>query len=44
MPNPPGYLQLLESGEVSQRAAEAWEHLRVCDVCILECPVDRLTS
>ena len=37
----PAYLSLLESGELKQRVAEAYEHLSICDVCAWECPVDR---
>jgi len=38
----PGYLKLLEGGELSQRAAAAKQHLQSCDVCPLNCGVDRL--
>lgn len=37
----PGYLKLLESGEFQQRMVKANQHLSVCDVCALNCPVDR---
>ncbi len=37
----PGYLALLESGELAQRAAAAHLHLERCDVCPLQCGVDR---
>lgn len=37
----PGYLELLESGELRRRVAEAYAHLSICDVCAWECPVDR---
>lgn len=38
----PGYLKLLEEGILSQRAAAARQHLQSCDVCPLNCGVDRL--
>lgn len=37
----PAYLKLLKSGELKKRVAEAYKHLSICDVCALECPVDR---
>jgi putative pyruvate formate lyase activating enzyme len=37
----PAYLNLLATGELKSRVAEAYEHLSICDVCALECPVDR---
>ncbi len=37
----PGYVTLLESGELAQRAASASSHLESCDVCPLKCGVDR---
>lgn len=37
----PAYLDLLASGELERRVAEAREHLSICDVCAWECPVDR---
>ena len=37
----PAYLELLDSGELKRRAAVAYEHLSVCDVCAWICPVDR---
>jgi putative pyruvate formate lyase activating enzyme len=37
----PGYLELLSSGELKRRVAEAYRHLSICDVCAWECPVDR---
>ena len=37
----PGYLSLLESGELERRVILAYTHLSVCDVCALNCPVDR---
>ena len=40
----PAYLDLLESGELKQRAARAHAHLSVCDVCAWKCPVDRLAG
>ncbi|MEN8173588.1 MAG: 4Fe-4S cluster-binding domain-containing protein, partial [Chloroflexota bacterium] len=43
MPEPfqPAYLKLLDSGELAQRAAQAYQHLSNCDVCPWECHVDR---
>jgi putative pyruvate formate lyase activating enzyme len=37
----PAYIDLLDNSELAQRAAEAYEHLSICDVCAWECPVDR---
>jgi putative pyruvate formate lyase activating enzyme len=37
----PGYPELLSSGELKLRVAEAYRHLSICDVCAWECPVDR---
>jgi putative pyruvate formate lyase activating enzyme len=37
----PAYLDLLESGELKTRVAEAYRHLSICDVCAWECPVNR---
>jgi putative pyruvate formate lyase activating enzyme len=37
----PGYLSLLDTGELAQRVAAATMHLRSCDVCPLRCGVDR---
>jgi putative pyruvate formate lyase activating enzyme len=36
-----GYIKLLKTGELEKRVAEAYNHLSVCDVCALECPIDR---
>jgi len=35
------YLALLRSGELKRRVAEAYEHLRECDLCARECGVNR---
>lgn len=40
--NYPGYMQLLESGDLEKRASRAYQHLSICDVCALKCPVNRL--
>ncbi len=40
----PAYIQLLESGELKQRAIEAYGHLEKCDGCAWECGVDRLSG
>ena len=40
----PAYLQVLHSGELEQRAAEATAHLTKCDVCAWECGKDRLAG
>jgi putative pyruvate formate lyase activating enzyme len=37
----PSYIKLLNSGKLSQRVEQAYEHLSICDVCAWECPVDR---
>jgi putative pyruvate formate lyase activating enzyme len=36
----PAYMKL-DFGEFQDRVAEAYKHLSVCDVCALNCPVDR---
>ncbi len=43
-PEQASYLALLESGELAARAAEAHQHLAICDVCPWECPIDRLAG
>jgi len=40
----PAYLQLMKSGELQSRAAEATMHLLNCDCCGWECHVDRRTD
>ena len=40
-PFEPAYLELLSSGELRERVAQAYEHLSVCDVCAWNCDVDR---
>lgn len=40
----PGYIKLLETGELEQRAVSSYSHLSICDVCALNCPVDRLAG
>ena len=42
MRNLPNYILLSNSGELEQRVANAYSHLAVCDVCPLNCPVNRL--
>ena len=37
----PAYLNLLDSDRLTERVAEAYTHLSICDVCAWECPVDR---
>ncbi|MGQ9794595.1 MAG: radical SAM protein [Anaerolineae bacterium] len=37
----PSYVKLLESGELTKRTAEAYEHLVQCDVCPWVCKVNR---
>ncbi|MFA5924998.1 MAG: radical SAM protein [Methylococcaceae bacterium] len=39
-----GYLTLLESGELVQRARLAQQHLQDCDLCARYCRVDRLRT
>lgn len=39
--NAPAYLTLLQTGELQSRISVAYAHLSICDVCALECPVDR---
>jgi putative pyruvate formate lyase activating enzyme len=40
----PTYLQLHRSGELAERARQAREHLRHCDLCARGCHVNRLLS
>ncbi len=40
----PGYLKLLSSGELEERVTASYPHLSICDVCALNCPVDRLSG
>ncbi len=40
----PGYLLLLESGELARRVRRAFEHLGSCDLCANYCRADRLKS
>lgn len=40
-PFEPGYVRLLYSGALSQRVAEAQEHLLCCDLCAWGCRVNR---
>lgn len=37
----PGYLRLLETGELDRRVELAWQHLAHCDLCARRCGVDR---
>jgi len=40
----PAYLDLLESGELVQRIAAAYQHLEDCDLCARYCHVNRRES
>lgn len=40
----PGYIKLYESGELERRVLNSYHHLSICDVCALNCPVDRLSG
>ncbi len=40
----PAYLQLLRSGELKRRTAEAYARLEACDICARECGVNRLLN
>jgi len=40
----PSYLTLLSSNEFKNRVTLAYQHLSICDVCALRCPVDRNSS
>jgi putative pyruvate formate lyase activating enzyme len=40
----PNYLRLLNSGELKNRVEAAYKHLSICDVCAVNCPVDRLSG
>lgn len=39
--NSPGYLQLLENGELERKALKALEHLKRCNLCPHQCGVNR---
>lgn len=41
MPFQPAYLELLASGELGKRAAQAYRHLEKCDLCARYCRVNR---
>jgi putative pyruvate formate lyase activating enzyme len=38
----PNYINLQSSGELQKKVADAYTHLAVCDVCALNCPMNRL--
>jgi putative pyruvate formate lyase activating enzyme len=40
----PSYIHLHISGELQRRVADAYQHLALCDVCALNCPVNRITG
>jgi putative pyruvate formate lyase activating enzyme len=40
----PAYLKLAESGELTERACRAWQHLEDCDLCARYCRIDRLET
>lgn len=40
----PGYIALRNNGLLEQRATAAFHHLQACDVCPLQCGVDRTTG
>lgn len=40
----PGYLRLLETGELQARSAKLMEMLRVCRICPRDCDVNRLNN
>ena len=40
----PGYLRLLRSGELAERARQAWRRLEACDLCARYCRVNRLET
>ena len=40
----PAYLQLVQSGELKRRVAEAYRRLEACDICPRECGVNRRES
>ncbi len=41
MDTQPGYIKMFEHGELKNRVARAYKHLAICNVCALECPVNR---
>ncbi len=44
MVSEPAYLPLLRSGELSERAKKAWQHLANCDLCARYCRMNRLKT
>jgi putative pyruvate formate lyase activating enzyme len=40
----PAYRSLHRTGELAKRAAQAWEHLRDCELCARYCHVDRTVT
>jgi putative pyruvate formate lyase activating enzyme len=40
----PGYLRLLDSGELDRRVASAWRHMEDCDLCARYCHMNRLQT
>ena len=40
----PSYIALLESGELSERVEQAYQHLEDCDLCARYCHVDRFKT
>ena len=40
----PGYLKLFRSGELEERASQAFRHLEKCDLCARYCYVNRLLT
>ena len=40
----PSYVELIRNGEFAQRVKLAYEHLQACDVCPLNCGVDRIAG
>jgi putative pyruvate formate lyase activating enzyme len=42
--NVPSYRKLLDSGELNKRVLDSYEHLSICDICPLDCHVDRTSG
>ena len=40
----PGYLALWRDGVLKRRVAQAWQHLRDCDLCARYCRMDRTVT
>ena len=40
----PGYIDLLENGQLAERVAEGYRRLEKCNICAWECGIDRISG